>query len=210
MTPESVLKALAEALAKKYTTSGRYEDEDARLDDRIDRGMMKTFVAGDGHLSIRAVTPREAAVEAMSVVGPLLELVFEMKGALESLAKSHKEFIEEWARHDADASTLEVQHVAESLVREVEIEEPADWPYLNQFSATPNEIHDILRHGLHPNVHLAYQQALGRAIVQQAAEDVLDIEHHEYDLPGSQSGRQQAAAKIRSGVYPKEVVHPEG
>jgi hypothetical protein len=32
--------------------------------------------------------------------------------------------------------------------------------YLRQFSATPNEIHDILKSGLHPNVLKAFTDAV--------------------------------------------------
>jgi hypothetical protein len=154
MTPDSVLKAMADALAEKYTTSGyeRHSRFHRTLEERLDQGMMKTFEASDGMLSIRAVTPREAAVEAMNVVGPILEVLFQLVETAKEMAKSHKEFIDEWARHDVDAHTQEVQYVMESLIGKVEVQEPADWAYLSQFSATPSEIHNILRVGLHPNV----------------------------------------------------------
>lgn len=175
MTPDSILKAMAEALAKKYTSGGSYRGElekyNKSLEERLDQGMMDHYTADDGYRSMAPVTPREAAVEAMTVVGPILELFFRLAETARELAKSHKEFIEDSSQ--PDAHTLEVQYVMESLLGQIEVKEPADWNYVSRFSATPSEIHDILRSGLHPKVYLAYQQALARPILRQAAEEVL-------------------------------------
>jgi hypothetical protein len=221
MTPESVLKAMAEALAEKYTFTPEGAEE-RPLEERVNDVLAVKFPNGYLGTSMRPVTAREAAVEVMdSVVGPLLDLVFRMKEAMGALAKSHQEFIDEWARHDADASTLEAQHVAKSLIREVEVKEPADWDYVRRFSATPSEIHDILRSGLHPNVYLAYQQAIGKKIVAEAAEDLR--KHGEESFPAAQRMQLveygamfemvlRCADRVEryGGPYPTEVVDPQG
>jgi hypothetical protein len=221
MTPESVLEAMTKALAEKYTTSG-YE-RNSRFhrtnEERLDQGMMKTFEASDGNLSIRAVTPREAAVAAMDVVGPILEMVW----SLNELLKRSRAAMDDMAQ-DVDGGPSAEYHALSwelgEAIRQVDVEEPTDWDYVNRFSATPSEIHDILRRGLHPNVHLAYQQAIGKKIVDEAAEDILKAGRESFTQEQllyspehaamSEMVRRSANLIKRGGPYPEDVVSPEG
>jgi hypothetical protein len=148
MTPDSVLKAMAEALAEKYTTDG------------LDQPMVKVHPnpAGAG---IEAPSPRQAAVEVMdSVVGPLLDLVWEMKGLLEEAGTMLRGLEDQAEEFDQPHVWALRDEITKLVVTKVEMDEPADWDYVRRFSATPNEIHDILRSGLHPNVLKAYVDAV--------------------------------------------------
>jgi hypothetical protein len=158
MTPESVLEAMAKALAKEYTKP--YKDESGKsFDQRLDIGMMYHFTAEDDCLVMQTVTPRQAAVEAMNVVGPVLDKVWEMKDLLERAIR----LLGEWAQDLEDGPGPEFDAFLSEvgpLMAKLRVQEPADWDYVRRFSATPNEIHDILRSGLHPNVLKAYVDAV--------------------------------------------------
>lgn len=218
MTPESVLEAMAEALAEKYTTEGGYsgklEKYNQTPEQRLDQGMMRTFVDTDGNLSICAVTPREAAVEAMNVVGPILEKLWEMKGLMEQALKLMGDWVQDGEAGggpEFDSFLTEVGR----LMAQLRVQEPADWDYVRRFSATPNEIHDILKSGLHPNVHLNYQQSIVKRALEEISEAVLADGKEKHDRSYSDNrifywvGTKNAVEFIeKTGPWPKDVVNP--
>lgn len=207
MTPESVLKAMAEALAEKYTYTPEGAKRERPLEERVNDGMAVKFPNGYLGTSMRPTKAQEAATTAMEVVGPVLELLFRLAETAHQMAKSHKEFIDEWARHDVDAHTQEIQYVMERLLEQIKVKEPADWGYVSRFSATPNEIHDLLREGLHPDVHLNYQQAIGRAIQRQAAEEIREAR---YDVHTAEDAAARIDPDMGGVTLPRGVVDPEG
>jgi hypothetical protein len=164
MTPDSVMKAMAKALAEKFTSRGMYDGKLAKynksLEERINSGMMRSFADWDGNMSIQPVTPREAAVEVMdSVVGPILELMAEMQALL---VRANRE-LGEMALDLPDGPSAEYHMLSCEIARleaKSRMQQPADWDYVRRFSATPHEIHDILRSGLHPKVLKAYVDAV--------------------------------------------------
>lgn len=178
MTPESVLKAMAEALAERFTSGGKYDGRlkkyNKSLEERLDSGMIRTFADWDGNMSMRAVTPREAAVEAMDVVGPILELVWKMKDLLERSTTVINGLSQQVDDPGPYAQEI-LSEIWDLITKKIEMQEPADWDYVRRFSATPNEIHDILRSGLSEPVHLAYQQAIGGKITAEVAERLRDL-----------------------------------
>lgn len=183
MTPDSVLEALTEALAKKSTI-------------------------------------HDQAVEAMTVVGPILDKVSEMKDLLERAIR----LLGEWSQDLEDGPGPEFDEILSevgSMNAKLYVQEPADWDYVRRFSATPNEIHDILRSGLHPNVYLAYQQAIGKEIVAEVAEEIRETGEKSFsgeDLLFDPVKRAMYEMVLRSadrvdpekgaGPYPKNVVEP--
>jgi len=200
MTPESVLEAMAKALAEKFTSTGK-----STFEERLDQGMMHHFIAADGYGSMAPVTPRQAAVEAMSVVGPILELVWEMKDLLERSTTVINGLSQQVDDPGPYAQEI-LSEIWNLITKKIEMQEPADWDYVRRFSATPNEIHDILRSGLHPKVYLAYQQAIGKAVQRQAAEEILQ---NPYDLHSATDAASRIDRDTSGLILPREVVDPE-
>lgn len=211
MTPESVLEAMAEALAEKYTPSDSLNE---KPEQRLDEGMVVVFPYSDSEVAFRAVTPREVAVEAMNVVGPILEKLWEMKGLMEQALKLMGDWVQDGEAGggpEFDSFLTEVGR----LMAQLRVQEPADWDYVRRFSATPNEIHDILKSGLHPNVHLNYQQSIVKRALEEISEAVLADGKEKHDRSYSDNrifywvGTKNAVEFIeKTGPWPKDVVNP--
>lgn len=106
--------------------------------------------------------------DIMPIIEGLVNALNEVCTAATELSKSHRQFIDESSL--PDASTLEAQYVMDSVLGKVQHSAPHDWTYISRFSATPNEIHQVLKGGLAEDVYLAYQREIGERVVAEATD----------------------------------------
>ena len=70
------------------------------------------------------------------------------------------------------------------ILRKLDYFEPHDWTYISRFSATPSEVHKILKDGLCEDVYLNYQQFIAEAALRQA----LDEQHERVEAESAEPG----------------------
>lgn len=147
----------------------------------------------------------------MPVIQGLVEALGQLHMASQEMAESHHDLMRVVPDPGARALSAEY-HIAEVLIR-MEFRKPTEWNYLSAFSATPQEIHDILKSGLSEPVYRNYQQAIGKKIVAEVVKELIDDQD-----PDTHSGSSvfpckecyviDAAREIDPGKYPSEVVRP--
>jgi hypothetical protein len=106
----------------------------------------------------------------MPQVEPLLNALDEVATAAERITSSHECFVEEYAHPGAEA--MGAQWEMRRLLKKLRYFEPHDWTYISRFSATPHEIHKILKTGLCEDTYLNYQRFICEPAVHEAAEDL--------------------------------------
>lgn len=107
----------------------------------------------------------------MRVVEPLLNALDELGSAADRLNKTHADLVQD--SPDPGSEALAAEWEMTRLLRRLQYFEPHDWTYISRFSATPQEVHRILKDGLCEDVYLNYQ----RFIAEAALDEVLKREH---------------------------------
>jgi hypothetical protein len=146
----------------------------------------------------------------MPQVEPLLNALDEVATAAERITKSHECFVEEYAHPGAEAKGA--QWEMERLLKKLRYFEPHDWTYISRFSATPHEIHRILKDGLCEDTYLNYQRFIVEPAVSEVAKEVRDLADR--FNPGSVTGAAQKGAadyfdpKQGGGRWPASLINP--
>lgn len=142
----------------------------------------------------------------MPVIQGLVEAMGHLYTAAKELAESHHALMMDAPDPGAAAGAAEF-NITQALVR-LEFRKPADWNYLNQFSATPTEIDYILRCGLSKEVYLNYQQEIGKRAVAEASRELYGLCEERMGNVGE--GWIEAAQQIDpnegGGPYPSEII----
>lgn len=118
----------------------------------------------------------------MPQVEPLLNALDEVATAADRITKSHECFVEEYAHPGAEAKGA--QWEMERLLRKLRYFEPHDWTYISRFSATPHEIHKILKDGLCEDTYLNYQRFICEAALKGELDRVSRMVEEESGEPG--------------------------
>lgn len=106
----------------------------------------------------------------MRVVEPLLNALDELGSAADRLNKTHADLVQD--SPDPGSEALAAEWEMTRLLRRLQYFEPHDWTYISRFSATPQEIHRILKEGLCEDVYLNYQRFIAEPAVHEACEDL--------------------------------------
>lgn len=128
------------------------------------------------------VTPKEATEVAMRVLEPLLNLIDEVASAAERITKSHAHFVQDSS--DPGSEAIAAEWEMSRILGKLRYFEPHDWTYISRFSATPSEIHKILKDGLCEDVYLNYQRFIGEAALDMALAEAHSTVENESGEPG--------------------------
>lgn len=143
------------------------QEREDKIRELLDQQFVQAWFASGKNSFQEALTPKDATEVALRVLEPLLNALDEVATAAERITKSHECFVEDTS--DPAAEAMAAQWEMRRILKKLQYFEPHDWTYISRFSATPHEIHKILKDGLCEDTYLNYQ----RFICEEALSGVL-------------------------------------
>jgi len=158
------------------------EQREAKLYELLTQKFVETWFASGENKFENVLTPAMAARAAISVFEPLLNALDEVATAADRLNKTHADLVQD--SPDPGSEALAAEWEMTRLLKKLRYFEPHDWTYISRFSATPSEVHKILKDGLCEDVYLNYQ----RFICEVALNGVLDEQHERVEAESGEPG----------------------
>lgn len=155
---------------------------DKELRETLNRKLVERWWSSGENAFARGVTAEDFTEVAMEVMEPLLNALDEIATAADRLTKSHAHFVQDSSDPGSEALGAEWEMVR--LLRKIKYFEPHDWTYISRFSATPQEIHKVLKDGLCEDTYLNYQ----RFICEAALNVSLDEQHVRVEAESGEPG----------------------
>lgn len=146
------------------------QEREDKIRELLDQQFVQAWFASGKNSFQEALTPKDATEVALRVLEPLLNALDEVATAADRITKSHEHFVQDSS--DPGSEAMGAEWEMRRILKKLQYFEPHDWTYISRFSATPQEIHKILKDGLCEDTYLNYQRFICEPAVHEAAEEL--------------------------------------
>lgn len=194
-------------MTEEKTPKQQRED---KLRELLSQKFVQEWFASGKNSFQEGMTPAQATEAALSVIEPLLNALDEVGSAADRITKSHAHFVQDSS--DPGSESLAAEWEMVRILKKLQHFEPHDWTYISRFSATPQEIHKILKTGLCEDVYLNYQRFIVEPAVSEVAAEVREMadRHNKGTVTGSasKSVADYIDPKQGGGRWPGKLIDP--
>lgn len=179
------------------------QEREDKLRELLSQELVQAWFGSGSNAFHDALTPAAAAKAAMKVFEPLLNALDEVATAADRITKSHAHFVQD--SQDPGSEAIAAEWEMTRILRKLQYFEPHDWTYISRFSATPHEIHKVLKDGLCEDTYLNYQRFICEPAVHEAAND---IRSSRYDVHTADDAAAHIDPEMGGGRYPAKLINP--